>query len=260
MNVHSAKMGEMWQPQIRTWCKDLPGFAAMAEKQLVRLADEIYAPDCQSVLPAPELVFAALAAVPPDRVRVVLLGEDPYPRKQSACGVAFLDAAVARWDQPGVRGSILHILKALAIAQGWASYGTALAEIRQRAAGVQGPLPAPAELFRSWQEQGVLLLNATLTFGGKDPASKRHHARFWQPFIHELLRQMQKQLRPCFVLWGGKASAALKAALGEQWHKADRLQQGHPAYQHQFLNPQKPDYSPFTELEQRTAIRWNGLP
>jgi len=260
MNGHSAEWKTLWRRQIVPWSDALPGFANLQEELFEGLAGEIYGRSSQSVLPAPELVFAALAAVPPDRVRVVLLGEDPYPRRQSACGVAFQDAAVIRWDQPGVRGSILHILKALAIAQGWASYATPLAEVRQRAAGASTLLPPPPELFRSWQEQGVLLLNATLTFGGKDPANKRRHAGFWQPFIHELLWQIQKELRPCFVLWGGKARGALRAALGQHWSNADCILQGHPAYQHQFLDPQQPTYSPFLELDRRTSIRWHGLP
>lgn len=203
-----------------------------------------------SLCPTAERVFHAFHRVKVDDVRVVLLGEEPYPRRTSACGIAFWDRELESW-QTKVRGNCLHnILKALMIASGLATYQTPLHEVRQRYAG---HVFEPDKLFPYWMECGVLLLNASLTF--TSPNERRHHQQFWHPWVVDLVDRLNRRVRPWFVAWGRKANDLVSRA-----HvPADRIiAAGHPTYLHQFCNPSEPGYSPFTEIEFRTGFSWSG--
>ncbi len=206
-----------------------------------------------NVLPDPPLLFNVFTFMNPQQVRVVLLGEDPYPRRTSANGVAFWDAEVKHWDDKTNGNSLKNILKALLVSQGLATYETPVSQCR-RIAGQKG-IVSPPELFRLWLRQGVLLVNTSLTFSGKE--DKRAHFTFWKPFHLALLRALNsRSVSPWYILWGKKA---------QQWeteilHSIDDtrkiIKQGHPTFIHQFLRKEEPAWSPFTEIQRLTGIQW----
>lgn len=130
-----------------------------------------------TVLPPAAMRFAALELTPPEAVRVVILGQDPYPTPGHAHGLAF---SVAPEVRPLPR-SLQNIF----------------AEMRADI----GACPATGDL-RHWASQGVLLLNASLSV----PAGRAGgHARLgWQRLAEEVLATVST--RPCaFVLWGAQA-------------------------------------------------------
>ncbi|MEL6232771.1 MAG: uracil-DNA glycosylase [Pseudomonadota bacterium] len=132
----------------------------------------------RTVLPAPELIFAALALTPPDKVRAVILGQDPYPTPGHANGLAFS-------VPPGTR------------------LPRSLANIFAEMEADLSARPASGDLS-GWAAQGVLLLNTVLTV----PAGvARGHARLgWQRLAAEVLTELSA--RPtAFVLWGRDAQA-----------------------------------------------------
>jgi uracil-DNA glycosylase len=98
------------------------------------------------VLPAPHETFAALERCDFDAVRVVILGQDPYPTPGHAHGLAFS-------VRPGVRppGSLRNIFK----------------ELQQDV----GASVSPHGYLDAWAQQGVLLLNAVLTVRASEAAS-----------------------------------------------------------------------------------------
>ena len=132
------------------------------------------------VYPPEDEVFAALALTPYERVKVLILGQDPYHGPGQAHGLAFS-------VRPGVTPppSLRNIFRELRDDQGC-------------------PPPASGSLVR-WAEQGVLLLNAVLTVRAGEPNS--HRGRGWETFTDAAIRAVgEKAERVVFVLWGGYAA------------------------------------------------------
>jgi uracil-DNA glycosylase len=141
--------------------------------------DALLGREGHTVLPDRPHWFRALSLVPPDRVRVVLLGQDPYPTPGHAVGLAF---SVGPATSPLPR-SLANIFK----------------ELRSDL----GAAPANGDLTH-WAEQGVLLLNTSLTV----PAGQAggHAGLGWSELARQMLDEVSR--RPtAFLLWGGHAQA-----------------------------------------------------
>lgn len=131
------------------------------------------------VLPSSPQVFAALEASAPDDVRVVILGQDPYPTPGHAHGFAF---SVEPDVQPLPR-SLSNIFK----------------ELRDDIGGT----PPNGDL-RFWAKQGVLLLNDVLTVPAGD--ARGHRRLGWQKLVPQVFDALSDRPR-AFVLWGNDARA-----------------------------------------------------
>lgn len=123
--------------------------------------------------------LAALELTPLDRVKVVILGQDPYHGAGQAHGLSFS-------VQDGVRvpPSLVNIYKELESDLGL-------------------PRPAGGNLSR-WARQGVLLLNAALSVEEARPAS--HQGKGWEEITDAVIAAVAAQPDPCvFMLWGNHA-------------------------------------------------------
>ena len=140
-----------------------------------------------TVFPPAGRVFAALAATSPDRVRAVIVGQDPYHDDGQAHGLAFsVPAGVP------LPPSLRNIFKEMQ-----SDLGTA---------------PASGDLSH-WARQGVLLLNSVLTVRAHAAGSHRGHG--WEEFTDAVLRAVNRVSPPCvFILWG--ADAQKKRALVDE--------------------------------------------
>ena len=133
--------------------------------------------DTRKLQPGPDAVFRALDLCPPEKARVVILGQDPYPTAGNADGLAFS-------VPPGTR------------------LPASLRNIYREMAEDIGCTPPDGDLGR-WAAQGVLLLNTALTV----PVGEANgHARLgWAPLVAEVVARAAA-LRPLvFILWGGPA-------------------------------------------------------
>jgi uracil-DNA glycosylase len=141
-----------------------------------------------TVLPAPENIFNALALTPLDRVKVVILGQDPYPTPGDANGLAFSYVGPRRLP---------------------ASLKVILAELAEP--GAPPAKPRTGDLT-PWARQGVLLLNAALTVeAGKAGAHLRYG---WSALTDQAVSAVSARPEPAvFLLWGAQARA--RAALVE---------------------------------------------
>ena len=152
----------------------------------------------------PPQPLRALELTPPDQVRVVILGQDPYHGLGQAEGLAFSVA-------PGVRlpPSLRNIFKEL-----------------QRDLGTPLPsFPVPGGSLVRWAADGVLLLNTCLTVEEGRPAS--HAGRGWEVLTDTVIRQVSAGEQPVvFMLWGGHAQSKL-ALIDTSRHKA--LLANHPS-------------------------------
>jgi len=165
-----------WQPLV-------DGFFASARGQALRAFLQARL-DAGATLFPPE-PLRALALTPPEAVRVVILGQDPYHGRGQAEGLAFSVA-------PGVAlpPSLRNIFKEL-----------------QRDLGTPPPAwPVPGGSLVKWAENGVLLLNTCLTVEEGQPAS--HAGQGWEQLTDAVIRQVAQGSRPVvFMLWGSHAQS-----------------------------------------------------
>ena len=155
-----------------------PYFSALSAR-----VDEAYA--AGTVFPPKEDLFAAFSLTPPERVRVVILGQDPYHEPGQAQGLAF---SVRR----GVK------------------LPPSLRNIYQELEADLGLPPAKDGDLTGWARQGVFLLNTVLTV---EAGKANSHKDFgWQTFTDAVIEACAALPQPvAFVLWGGQAQK--KAAL-----------------------------------------------
>lgn len=152
----------------------------------------------------PPQPLRALELTPPEEVRVVILGQDPYHGLGQAEGLAFSVA-------PGVAlpPSLRNIFKEL-----------------QRDLGTPPPqFPVPGGSLVKWATHGVLLLNTCLTVEEGLPAS--HAGKGWEVLTDTLIRQVAEGDHPVvFMLWGAHAQSK-RALIDAKRHKV--LVANHPS-------------------------------
>ncbi len=131
------------------------------------------------VYPPEELVFNAFSHTPFGKVKVVIVGQDPYHGPGQAHGLCF---SVQKGVEPPP--SLKNIFKELEADLG----------VKQALHGC----------LTSWADQGVLLLNATLTVRANQP--KSHYGKGWEQFTDAVIAKVsEKDDGVIFVLWGKSA-------------------------------------------------------
>lgn len=178
--------------QLGAWA-DLPFF----ETEWPRI-EAMLSADPRPILPPAPQVFRALEQVPPCDVKVVILGQDPYPTPGHAHGLAFSAEADVR-PLPRSLGNIFKEMQS--------DLGTA---------------PENADLT-FWANQGVLLLNTILTV----PAgmAKGHQHLRWQLLTEQILDHLADHPR-AYLLWG---AGAHKTARSVDAVKNLKIETAHPS-------------------------------
>ena len=151
----------LWDSIPATWQEGLSSIRPELDQ-----IDNLLAQDLNSglqVVPELDKFFAALV-LPPNDVTVVLIGQDPYPRPSHAIGLAF---AVPRGTQP-IPGSLRNMFKEIASDTGKAS-------------------TADSSLS-GWVDQGILLLNTSLTTVSGVRAA--HVTWPWEPIVRAIIEQV----------------------------------------------------------------------
>lgn len=129
--------------------------------------------------PPGKLIFNAFNLCPFDKVKVVIIGQDPYHEPGQAHGLSFSVA-----DRVAFPPSLQNIFKEIQMDTG-------------------APIPSSGNLTR-WAEQGVLLLNATLTVRAHQAAS--HQRKGWEQFTDAAIKALSSERENLvFILWGGYA-------------------------------------------------------
>lgn len=181
-----------WRPAVGAWRVSEAGrglLAFVAARQAAGAA--IY----------PSQVLRALELTPRNRVRVVILGQDPYHGPGQAEGLAFSTPAGQR-----VPPSLRNIFKEL-----------------QRDLGL--PVPGHGHLG-AWARQGVLLVNSALTVEDGRPGSHAKHG--WEALTDALITAVAEDAEPrVFMLWGNHARS--KAPLARRGSSHLVLESSHPS-------------------------------
>lgn len=142
--------------------------------------------ETQTVYPPREQLFSAFSLTPPERVRVVILGQDPYHEPNQAHGLAFS-------VQKGVK------------------LPPSLQNISKELQSDLGLPPLSCGCLTPWAEQGVFLLNSVLSVTAGSANS--HKALGWQRFTDAVVASLAQLPQPiAFVLWGAQAQKKAAAA------------------------------------------------
>ncbi len=173
----TVKIEESWRQHLQSEF-DKPYF-----RQLVDFVKSEYA--TRQIFPPGRQIFNAFNLCPFDKVKVVIIGQDPYHDDGQANGLCF--SVNPGTDFPP---SLQNIFKEIADDLG-------------------RPIPTDGDLSR-WASQGVLLLNATLTVRAHQAGS--HQGRGWEQFTDAAITQLSAHRdHLVFMLWGAYARA--KSAL-----------------------------------------------
>lgn len=132
----------------------------------------------KAIYPAPANIFNAFNLCPLDKVKVVIIGQDPYHEPGQAHGLCF-----SVLPPTPIPPSLINIYKE-----------------------IESDLGHPSKThgdLTSWAEQGVLLLNATLTVQAHLAAS--HAGKGWELFTDAVIRAVAKQENIVYMLWGAYA-------------------------------------------------------
>jgi uracil-DNA glycosylase len=155
----------------------------------------------KKILPSPSLWFNALNSMPFDKLKVVILGQDPYPTLGHAHGLCF---SVMPEVKP-LPKSLLNIYKELKDDL----------EIDNSHNGC----------LQSWAEQGVLLLNTALTV--EQGNANSHQGKGWETFTDAIIKTVnEKKEHVVFILWG--ANAQKKQSIIDT-HKHRVIKSVHPS-------------------------------
>ena len=199
MNNFSEIIGESW---FNTLNKD--ELDCFKEKYFISNSKR----NTQEILPYEDEnsgIFYALKITPFDKVKVLIIGQDPYPNKEDAHGLAFSKKS----------GKIPASLKNI------------FAKINEEI-GVNNT----SGNLTPWAEQGVLLLNRALTFSKEESLASRN--KFWQPIIDIIIDKLIKREKPLvIILWGNPANDIPQFAFENEEeykkHKVYILRSSHPS-------------------------------
>ncbi len=148
-------------------------------KELSEFIDREYS--SEEIFPPRNLIFNALEKCPLDKVKVVIIGQDPYHDVGQAHGLCFSVA-----DGVKIPPSLVNIFK----------------EIERDLAA---PIPTSGNLER-WAEQGVLMLNAVLTVRAHNAAS--HAKKGWEKFTDAIIKAVaDNNIGVVYMLWGKYAQS-----------------------------------------------------
>jgi uracil-DNA glycosylase len=149
-------------------------------EHLVSFVKQAYQRNPKGVFPEGKYIFRALDLCPFDKVKVVILGQDPYPTKGHAHGLCF---SVEETVKP-LPKSLQNIYKELHT-------------------DIGKPISSNGSLL-PWAQQGVLLLNSVLTVEEGSPDS--HSGKGWEQFTDAVIKVLSEQKKEIvYLLWGSKA-------------------------------------------------------
>lgn len=170
----AVKIHHSWQKVLT------PTFEQNYFQSLIAFVKEEYQKFPENVFPKKSQIFRAFDACHFDHLKVVILGQDPYPTKGHAHGLCFsCDANVRPLPK-----SLQNIFKEL-----------------EDDLGMKAPTDGDLNF---WAEQGILLLNAILTVREGHPLSHAHKG--WEQFTDDVIQVInQHKTGVVFILWGAPA-------------------------------------------------------
>lgn len=184
------------------------------------------------VCPTQSNVFKAFEVCPYDSLKVVMLGQDPYPQKGVATGILF-------GNKEGTRDEDLS---------------PSLQIVKE--AAINFEVPHNCIIFdptlESWAKQGILMINSALTVEMNRIGS---HVMLWRPFIASLLKNLSENETGIIYVLFGKQAQTFKPYINKQFNTV--LEENHPAY---FARTGEPmPHTVFEQISELTKDKY-GIP
>ncbi|MBF1451509.1 uracil-DNA glycosylase [Prevotella pallens] len=171
INGTDVSLDASWEEHLRSEIRK-PYFAELVEKLNSEYKEACY--------PSEELIFNAFNLCPFNNVKVVILGQDPYYKKEQAMGLSFSVPEGIKLP-PSLRKIYKEIEEDLCYS-----------------------MPESSGNLTRWAEQGVLLLNTTLTV--RAGAANSHKNLGWQEFTDAVIKALSEHHEHIvFMLWGNNA-------------------------------------------------------
>lgn len=223
-NMNNTSLNNSWGQYLsaefeKPYMRDLTGFLKTEEKAGKR------------ILPNSALWFNSLNTTPPEDVKVVILGQDPYPTPGHAHGLCFS----VQQDVKPLPKSLINIYK----------------ELKQDL-GIDNQ----HGYLQNWAEQGVLLLNSVLTV--ESGAANAHQGKGWETFTDKIISTINNSESPVvFVLWGAYAQKK-GAFIDEARHLVIRSPHPSPlsAYRGFFGSKPFSKINQFLKVHGQSEINW----
>lgn len=191
-------------------------------------------------------IFKALQTPISDK-KVCILGKDPYNQNNVATGLAF-EIKAKSWGAKSVNKTLKNILKLIYYSYNnkYVPYSDIIEEIE---IGKFKILP-PDRLFRSWVNQGVLLLNTAFTV---EVGATGSHSKFWDNIFKDLIKYISlKNPNITYLLWGKDASNFEKYIL-----TGNKILHNHPSNAGNMDN-QNDFFNGKSFIETKDIINWLG--
>ena len=198
-------------------------------------------------IPKNEYIFKALRSSISSR-KVCILSNEPYSQGEIATGLAF-EVKNTSWVNHEINISLKNILKLLY--KTYTGKMEDIEKIRKEICHNEFNILPPNELFKSWEKQGVLLLNSSLTAIEEKTGE---HNKFWHPFTRDLMEYISKKNENIvYLLWGKDAEQFEKNILNGEIIKSNHpAKGGHSEGEKDFL---KGDFFEKT----KDIINWLGI-
>ena len=208
MNIYPSKIHFSWDDFLTVEIK----------KEILEISDKIG----HNINPEPENVFKFME-MDLNNLKVVILGQDPYPEKGRATGRCFEVGDLNDWNDKFRQVSLKNIIRLL-----YKNYNEIIeyddikkfSDIQKEIRTGEFEILSPNRIFKSWENQGVLLLNTYLTVESGKPGS---HSEILEKFSDELIKYISyKNEKIRWFLWGAKAqekeSSIIKGKLYKSRH------------------------------------------
>ena len=193
MNIYPENYHESWSEFLDEKIK----------KEILEISGKIG----HNINPEPENVLRFMENDLND-VKVVILGQDPYPEKGRATGRCFEVGDLNSWNDKFRQVSLKNIVRLIhkdnRKTENYENIRK-FSEIQKEISNNEFNILPPTEIFKSWEKQGVLLLNTYFTIEQGVPGS---HIKIWENFSNELLEYIStKNKNITWFLWGKQAQS-----------------------------------------------------
>lgn len=170
-------------PILKSWLTEEEFKEIFYKKDILECIEE-----CTS--PSKELIFNAFEGLEPENVKVLIIGQDPYPNSNKAHGMAFSYKPNYKIQSKDKNDSLCYIFDKLGL-----------------------NIEKDCTDLTCWRKQGVLLLNTALTYNKGTTLTKRINV--WRPFVDCIINKLidcDRDKQSCLVvfLWGVKANKLSK--------------------------------------------------
>ncbi|MDK2979496.1 MAG: uracil-DNA glycosylase [Bacteroidales bacterium] len=199
MNV--VKYDSVFLDSLQTIDSTWIDFLTPQNLKLIRSIEKQIIQKGEDYTPATNRVFHFFT-LPLNKVKIVILGQDPYPQKGVATGRAFEVGTLRSWHDTFNNISLKNIIRSIYYAyhHQYLKYNEIIEKPEHTF-----HLKPPHKLFKQWEKQGVLLLNTSFTCETGKPNS---HEQLWYPFTQKLLRYIhQKNDGFIWFIWGNNAKS-----------------------------------------------------